>query len=73
MPDDGPHGAIAIIASLDTKGAEAAYKLVRDELRRRGVVICLHASIETILDRTSRQGNRPLLDVPDPEARLRSG
>ena len=25
MPDDGPHGAIAIIAALDTKGAEAAY------------------------------------------------
>lgn len=28
MPDDGPHGAIAIIAALDTKGAEATY--VRD-------------------------------------------
>ncbi len=38
----------------------------------RGVVICLHASIETILDRTSRQNGRPLLDVPDPAERIRA-
>jgi shikimate kinase len=42
------------------------------ELRRRGVVVCLHASTATILDRTSRQCNRPLLDVPNPEERIRS-
>jgi shikimate kinase len=34
-------------------------------------VICLHASVETILARTSRQTNRPLLNVEDPEARIR--
>ena len=33
MPDDGPHGAIAIIAALDTKGAEAAY--LRDLIAAR--------------------------------------
>jgi shikimate kinase len=43
-----------------------------DELRSRGVVICLHASIETILARTARQDNRPLLNVPDPAARVRT-
>ena len=33
MPDDGPHGAIAIIAALDTKGDEAAY--LRDLIAAR--------------------------------------
>lgn len=42
-----------------------------EALRTRGVVICLHASIETILARTARHRNRPLLDVEDPEARVR--
>jgi len=42
-------------------------------LKARGVVICLHASIETILERTLRHGRtRPLLDVADPEARARA-
>ncbi len=42
------------------------------ELRNRGVVVCLHASIETILARTGRQDTRPLLNVADPAARVRS-
>jgi shikimate kinase len=41
-------------------------------LRSKGVVICLHASIETILERTARHRNRPLLAVEDPEARVRT-
>ena len=40
-------------------------------LRARGVVICLHASLETILKRTSANRNRPLLNVEDPMARIR--
>jgi shikimate kinase len=40
-------------------------------LRRRGVVICLHAPIETILKRTLHATHRPLLQVEDPERRLR--
>ena len=43
-----------------------------DLLKARGVIICLHASIETILDRTSRNRNRPLLDVANPEERIRT-
>jgi shikimate kinase len=43
-----------------------------EALKDRGVVICLHASIESILARTARQRNRPLLDVEDPEARIRT-
>jgi shikimate kinase len=39
----------------------------------KGVIVCLHASIETILIRTGRYGKtRPLLDVEDPDARARA-
>jgi shikimate kinase len=40
-------------------------------LREKGVVICLHASLETVLERTQRHHNRPLLEVDDPMARIR--
>jgi len=43
-----------------------------ETLQQRGVVVCLHASIETILERTSRHRTRPLLAVEDPEARVRT-
>jgi shikimate kinase len=41
-------------------------------LHSRGVVICLHASIETILARTGRHQHRPLLNVEDPDIRVRT-
>jgi shikimate kinase len=40
-------------------------------LKTKGVVICLHASIETILERTSRHQHRPLLATENPEERVR--
>ena len=40
-------------------------------LRRRGVVICLHASPATAHRRTARRRHRPLLEVADREARVR--
>jgi len=43
-----------------------------DLLNSRGVVICLHASIETILARTGRHQHRPLLNVEDPDLRVRT-
>ena len=42
-----------------------------EALRAKGVVVCLFASPQTILKRTSSNANRPLLNVPDPEARIR--
>lgn len=42
------------------------------ELQARGVVLCLHASLETILKRTAANRNRPLLQVEDPMERIRS-
>ncbi len=41
-------------------------------LKAKGVVVCLHASLETILARTARHRNRPLLAVDDPEERVRT-
>jgi shikimate kinase len=41
-------------------------------LKSKGVVVCLHASVETILARTSRQQNRPLLIAEDPAERIRT-
>ncbi|MDF3057172.1 MAG: shikimate kinase [Rariglobus sp.] len=38
----------------------------------KGVVICLHASLDTILRRTQGNKNRPLLDVEDPMERIRT-
>jgi shikimate kinase len=44
-----------------------------ERLGTKGVVVCLHASIETILARTARHSKtRPLLDVEDPDARARA-
>ena len=44
-----------------------------DLVGSKGVIVCLHASIETILARTGRYGKtRPLLDVEDPDARARA-
>ncbi len=40
-------------------------------LENRGVVVCLHASVETILKRTMNNDKRPLLNVEDPHHRIR--
>ena len=41
-------------------------------LKTKGVVVCLHASIETILVRTARHQHRPLLVAENPEERIRT-
>jgi shikimate kinase len=42
-------------------------------LAGKGVVVCLHASIDTILARTARhEESRPLLNVEDPAGRARA-
>lgn len=43
-----------------------------ERVQARGVVICLHASIEAVLERTGRATHRPLLQGEDREARLRT-
>ncbi len=41
-------------------------------LKTKGVLICLHASLETILARTQGSRHRPLLNVEDPMERIRT-
>lgn len=40
-------------------------------LRQLGYVIWLHAPIDVIVERTSKNQDRPLLNTPDPAARIR--
>jgi len=40
-------------------------------LREKGVIVCLKATPETILKRTSTSGKRPLLNVDDPLKKIR--
>jgi shikimate kinase len=44
----------------------------RDLLRQLGYVVWLHATPDTILDRTRRNSHRPLLQTPDPAATIRA-
>lgn len=44
---------------------------MRELLLQKGVVVCLFASAGTILKRTGGNDRRPLLNVSDPEARVR--
>ncbi|MDQ8193844.1 shikimate kinase [Coraliomargarita sp. SDUM461004] len=45
---------------------------MKELLKQKGVVICLFASAESIIERTSRNKNRPLLNVPNPEEKVRA-
>ena len=45
---------------------------MKELLKLKGVVICLFASAESIIERTSRNKNRPLLNVDDPAAKVRA-
>jgi shikimate kinase len=40
-------------------------------LQEKGVVICLHATLATIIQRTAQNQTRPLLNVENPEERIR--
>lgn len=43
-----------------------------DLVRSKGVLICLHANVETIIKRTVGMGHRPLLNTANPEERVRT-
>ena len=44
---------------------------MKELLKQKGIVICLFASAESIIERTSRNKGRPLLNVDDPAAKVR--
>ena len=55
---------------LSTGGGAVLRSENRQILRQNGTVVYLHASPETLLERTRYDSNRPLLQVADPLAKL---
>lgn len=56
---------------LATGGGAVTQALNRDYLKHRGIVVYLYTPVEIQLQRTYRDKNRPLLQVEDPEKKLR--
>jgi shikimate kinase len=67
--ETGHHGERTVVSC---GGGLVVQPGMLEALRARGVVVCLHASLATILARTSRNRNRPLLEVENPEERIRT-
>lgn len=57
---------------LATGGGAILAEENRKHLKARGKVVYLHTSIEQQLERTRHSRHRPMLNVTDPEQRLRS-
>lgn len=55
---------------LATGGGAVLTENSRRLLKERGVVVYLRASVSSILQRTSHDRNRPLLQTADPKARI---
>lgn len=58
-------------AVIATGGGAVLRQENRDNLRRKGIIVCLTASAETIYRRTGKDSNRPLLQVDDPLGKIR--
>ena len=55
---------------LATGGGVILLEENRQALIQHGIVVYLHADIETLVDRTRRDRNRPLLQTEDPRAKI---
>lgn len=55
---------------LATGGGAVLLPENRSTLREAGTVIYLHAPVQILFERTKHSRDRPLLQVPDPQARL---
>jgi shikimate kinase len=62
-----PHSTI-----VSCGGGLVCQPAMPQKLTSKGLVFCLFASIETILERTSRNNNRPLLAGDDKEQKIRA-
>ncbi|HCL82252.1 MAG TPA: shikimate kinase, partial [Nitrospiraceae bacterium] len=58
-------------AVISTGGGAVLKQENMDNLRKRGVIFCLTASPETILERTSINNDRPLLQVENPLQKIK--
>ena len=55
---------------LATGGGAFMDARTRAEIREKGISVWLRADLDLLVRRTQRRGNRPLLNVPDPTAKL---
>jgi shikimate kinase len=58
-------------AVISTGGGAVLRQENMDNLRNKGVIVCLTASARTIFERTKRNKSRPLLSVEDPLAKIK--
>ncbi|MFN3480590.1 MAG: shikimate kinase [Thermodesulfovibrionales bacterium] len=56
---------------ISTGGGAVLRQENMDNLRKKGIIVCLTASPETILRRTSNDSSRPLLQVEDPLKKIK--
>lgn len=56
---------------ISTGGGAVLRQENMDYLRKKGIIVCLTASPETILRRTSNDNSRPLLQVEDPLKKIK--
>ena len=56
---------------ISTGGGLPTQQANIDSLKTHALVFCLWCSAETIWERVRHQGHRPLLQSPDPEAKMR--
>ncbi len=56
---------------ISTGGGAVLREENMNNLRKKGVIVCLMASPETIFERTKNDTSRPLLQVQDPLQRIR--
>ncbi|MDF2763371.1 MAG: shikimate kinase [Rhodospirillales bacterium] len=61
---DGPKHVLA------TGGGAFMDPRTRAEIREKGTSVWLRADLDLLVRRTQRRGTRPLLNVPDPQAKL---
>jgi shikimate kinase len=55
---------------ISTGGGAVLREENMQALRENGIIFCLHAGPETILQRTARSAERPLLNVDDPMKKI---
>ena len=55
---------------LATGGGVVLWEVNRQALKQRGTVVYLQADIETLVERTRRDRNRPLLQTEDPRGKI---
>ena len=66
---DSGHPAEGCVVSCG--GGLIVQEGMQARLKSKGVVVCLFASIDSIIERTRRSNHRPLLNADNPEERIR--